>query len=57
MSNYKNSEILNYIIKESVISLKNKDWGRLKSINEYKQRCILNKDMLCYIENEIKNQY
>ena len=56
MSDYNNNEILNYIIKESIISLKNRDWSRLKSINEYKNRCILNKDMLRYIQSEIKNQ-
>lgn len=56
MSDYSKSEILQYIIKESVISLKNQDWARLKSINDYKQRCILNKEKLKYIEQEIKKE-
>ena len=56
ISDYSKSEILQYIIKESVISLKNKDWARVESINDYKQRCILDKEKLKYIEQEIKKE-
>jgi len=32
------NDIINYIIKEIVISTKNQDWARLKSITEYKRK-------------------
>ena len=54
------NDIINYIIKEIVISTKNQDWARLKSITEYKRKAMLSVDNLKLIDNEVQkelNQY